>query len=313
MANASYPLYETLRYGDHSLQTISVCIPRPLPQDQRPPGYWIVYIHGGAWRDPKVLASSFQPAEEQLLNPASEIYSQIAGTASIDYRLSAHPKFPQDPDTTSPTEYRNAKHPDHLHDVVRAIALLQQKYHFGGRYLLVGHSCGATLAFQTVMPRLFESGTVKPDFPQPVAIVGVAGIYHLPLLIDTYADPTPYEEFIHGAFGADAAVLRCVSPAFEPADRSLSVGWTTGSLGSVVSSCNDELVDDSQRLEMGFTLDRWCEDEGLRRVCNGSDLKESHDDIWSKGTELAAVIYKSIKHLQDLEQVETPPSVLGNS
>jgi len=61
--------------------------------------------------------------------------------ATINYRLSYF--------HTRPEAYQ-AKHPDHLNDVAGAIAYLQDRYKFGGNYVIIGHSCGATLSLQYV-------------------------------------------------------------------------------------------------------------------------------------------------------------------
>ncbi|EHY53845.1 Kynurenine formamidase [Exophiala dermatitidis] len=181
--------------------------------------YWVVYIHGGYFRDPSVTSASFYPALSQLVyssdhhhlhlphihnpfehqrhhededgqehvtNPFSDprhrygelhdshdsdiedghddedIRPYIAGYASINYRLSPHhQKAPQDPTKTPKYELRDARWPDHIHDVVQAIAHLQQKYGFGENYLLVGHSVGATMAVLSTLSRgkTFTSGT----------------------------------------------------------------------------------------------------------------------------------------------------------
>ena len=94
-----------------------------------------------------VTSTSFKATESIL----REKGLPIAGFASISYRLSAHPNHPQDPINTDPKDFQDAKHPGHIDDVEAALAFLQNTYGFGGRYILVGHSCGATLAFQAVM------------------------------------------------------------------------------------------------------------------------------------------------------------------
>jgi hypothetical protein len=87
----------------------------------------------------------------------------IAGYASIDYRLSAHPAYPQDAGNTPKTSLREARHPDHLDDVCSAIVFLMDKFDFGSNYILVGHSCGASLSFQAVMRVLVNQERVKEE------------------------------------------------------------------------------------------------------------------------------------------------------
>ncbi|KAJ5226957.1 uncharacterized protein N7469_006963 [Penicillium citrinum] len=226
---ATEPGKRTVTYGRyHNLQTISVATLPP-----RPNGFWVIYIHGGAWRDPTITADSFE-VTENILRKSPNL--PIAGYASISYRLSAHPNHPQD-ETTPAEELRSAKHPDHIRDVEAALAFLQNTYAFGDKYILVGHSCGATLAFQAVMGAVaghrevrFNGGvndtgtgaetvsTSPGPLPprltsQPIAIVGVAGIYDLRRLRDEHSGISAYREFMEGAFGGDELLWDTVSPA----------------------------------------------------------------------------------------------------
>jgi hypothetical protein len=123
--------------------------------NQRP--RWVIYIHGGAWRDPNITYESFIPTIKHLVNRTTPM--PIAGFASIDYRLSAHPDFPQDADTP-PEARREARHPDHIEDVCSALIYLICNHDIGFDYLLVGHSVGATLAFQ-VITRVLNTQAAK--------------------------------------------------------------------------------------------------------------------------------------------------------
>jgi hypothetical protein len=174
--------------------------------------------------------------------------------ASLNYRLSAHPSYPQpspqpqpqpplptssDQETgakapTPETKYRNAKHPDHIQDITSGIHLLQQKYGFTENYILVGHSAGATLAFQAVMADLLlipppppqlginsglrgneasrdgvapistsTSTSILAPIVPPKAIIGVSGIYDLRRLYLDYAHIPVYGEILVGAFSED--------------------------------------------------------------------------------------------------------------
>ena len=105
------------------------------PQD----GLWVIFIHGGAWlhvlfyivpnnrRDPRQTSHDGDP----LLN-------YLRGTdlpltlASVNYRLSPA-----------------VRHPSHQEDVIAALTYLKEQYGMK-EYILVGHSAGATLAFQSV-------------------------------------------------------------------------------------------------------------------------------------------------------------------
>jgi acetyl esterase/lipase len=260
-------------------------------------------IHGGAWRDPTQTAIAYLAAAESILRTSptytSTTLPHIAAFASIEYRLSAHPGYPQSPDHTDPTEYRNAKHPDHIRDLQAALALLQRKYGFGSKYILVGHSAGATLAFQSVMGAFRDSAAVV--LPPPAAILGMAGIYDLRLLRDTHRHISAYQEFIEGAFGADEAVWDAASPACVKGPDGVEGGWTSGRLAVLAHSPEDGLVDAAQQQAMQAALSRWKDDTpqgtGQRRVEMFS-LKGDHDDAWVKGEELARAIAHTLAELQ---------------
>ncbi|KAF7118261.1 hypothetical protein CNMCM5793_007677 [Aspergillus hiratsukae] len=224
----------------------------------------------------------------------------IAAFASIEYRLSAHPGYPQSSDHTDPTEYRNAKHPDHIRDAQAALALLQRKYGFGTKYILVGHSAGATLAFQSVMGSFRDSAAVVV-VPPPAAILGMAGIYDLRLLRDTHRNISAYQEFIEGAFGADEAMWNAASPACVKDTDGVDGGWTSGRLAVLAHSPEDGLVDAAQQQAMQAALRRWKDStpqgSGQRRV-EMLSLKGDHDDAWVKGEELARAIAHTLAELR---------------
>ncbi|KAJ5766982.1 uncharacterized protein N7511_004598 [Penicillium nucicola] len=313
----------TVAYGRvHDLQHVSVT------QLTNTNGYWVIYIHGGAWRDPTVTADSFK-ATEDILRKTPGL--PIAGFASISYRLSAHPNHPQDPTRTGTKEYRDATHPDHIRDVEAALAFLQNTYAFGGRYILLGHSCGATLAFQAVMgavaghreqafkgalnntdvhigPVSTSPGPLPPRLTvQPTAIVGVAGIYDLRRLRDRNAGIDAYREFIAGAFGDDELLWDAVSPAQMVGSRGVEGGWRSGRLAVLAQSKEDELVDGSQVEAMEEALRRWENVEAQVPVHELStkdrrvrvlSISGEHDEAWEKGDQLARAVIYAFEELQ---------------
>lgn len=107
-----------------------------------------------------------------------------------------------------------------------AIADLQERYKFGNRYVIVGHSCGATLALQVAMnaavPWNNAGGSTDGNAgeererigcPLPVGIVGVEGIYDIDLLLHDYSNVPAYREFIESAFGDFRNTWLSASPA----------------------------------------------------------------------------------------------------
>ncbi|KAJ6006329.1 hypothetical protein N7451_004273 [Penicillium sp. IBT 35674x] len=331
-----YPATRTVTYGrSHALQTITVT---PLNTNQD--GYWVIYIHGGAWRDPTVTSSAFDNAATILRNSPDLL---ISGIASISYRLSAHPNHPQDPATTPSDEYRNAKHPDHIRDVEAALAFLQNTYAFGPRYILVGHSCGATLAFQAVMGAVanhreqsfnggadddgldaervsMSPGPLPPKLSaHPMAIVGVAGIYDLRRLQDTHRDIGAYREFIEGAFGNDVMLWDGVSPAQMVGSRGVEGGWKTGRLVVLAHSKDDELVDEGQVEEMREALRGWeagkaqipvRELSSRDRRVEVLSIEGAHDEAWINGEGLARAVKFAFVELQKMG-LAPEPEILG--
>ncbi|OJJ49645.1 hypothetical protein ASPZODRAFT_88977 [Penicilliopsis zonata CBS 506.65] len=290
--------------NDHVLQKVSVTVLSDDPQ----PGYWVIFIHGGAWRDPSKTFADLAAAETLLCTAepyTSTVLPHIAAFASIEYRLSAHPEHPQDPVATPPSQFRNARHPDHLADVESALALLQGRYGFGERYVLVGHSCGATLAFQTVMRHLggYDDHFRHRNLAQPSAILGVAGIYECRLLRDHFSGISAYQDLFEGAFGPDETLWDAVSPAKVGSGfDGIQGGWTAGKLAVLAYSAEDELVDTSQAEAMEEALRLWtssASQEETRRTVM-LPVKGRHDEIWEKGEELARAIAFTLTELQKM-------------
>ncbi|KAK0747457.1 Alpha/Beta hydrolase protein [Apiosordaria backusii] len=289
-----------------SLQTLDVWLPAsatvaPDGTVQEPPdavslpsqsGHWVVYIHGGAWRDPLIDASSFSPTAINLLQAAASSYAKgsvpIAGVASLNYRLSPHPNHPVDGRDPN----REAKHPDHISDILTGLAFLQRLGGATGSWLLSGHSCGATLAFQAVMaPSRWGLDTT---IVKPTVVVGLNGLYDLAGFITM---PPPdyaglgdaYEEFTRGAFGDDEKVWQDACPA--TADDWTSE-WQEGKQVVLAQSRDDSLVPYGQLEKMGAYLSK-SSSLHIREMEAGGD----HDDIWKKGDRLAEILYDVVSGL----------------
>ncbi|KAL4766136.1 arylformamidase [Aspergillus foveolatus] len=300
---------ETFPYGDHDLQTVTVAKPYPAraplhaENTDNESGYWVILIHGGAWRDPTQTSTSYLAPTLSILS-SSESKSpnsqsqHIRGLASISYRLSPHPSHPQDASTTMESHLRNAKHPEHINDTQLALSFLQRKYRFGKRYILVGHSCGATLAFQAVMASLSAQGREDPvnGYIAPLAILGMAGIYNLRLLRDSHRDISAYQEFIEGAFGKDEKVWDAASPGVVRGVDGVE-GWKEGRLVVLAHSKEDELCDMEQSERMREFLEVW-KGNDQKRLVQFLDIKGRHDEAWEKGEELARGILFTIENLQ---------------
>ncbi|KAE8325091.1 Alpha/Beta hydrolase protein [Aspergillus sergii] len=296
---------ETFNYGeDHALQTVTVTTLSETLDKK----FWIILIHGGAWRDPNIDAINFsKPVISKLTTSPeyAEVLPYITAFASISYRLSPHPEHPQDQSSTNPREYRGSKHPDHINDVQAAIAFLQRKYGFEERYILVGHSCGAMLAYQSVMGR-FKAGISHG----PVAVAGLAGIYDLKKFRDTHKEIPAYQEIVEGAFGDDEAAWDAVSPAVVKGADGIEGGWTHGSFAILAHSSDDSLVDDTQDEAMDAALiDGWwkLQSEDKLRCVTRMPLEGEHDECWEQGDGLAEVIGYAIEKQLEITYEEEEP------
>lgn len=140
----------------------------------------LVFIHGGAWIDENNTADDFKELSDQMLESSKKKLNYVL--ASIDYRLS-----PQ------------VRHPVHLHDTVESLYKLIQELNLDSLQL-VGHSVGATLAWQVAV-------SDEASFPAPeklllvksrlAGVFLVDGIYSLTELLDEYPS---YDYFVSQAF-----------------------------------------------------------------------------------------------------------------
>ena len=294
-----------------SLHTLDIHMPKPpssptatLSHDK----IWIVYapmpyrfappppnpprrfIHGGAWRDPLITSRALLPALPHL-SPST--FSPIAGLASLNYRLAPYPSHPTHPSAATDPD-RNAMHPAPIHDVRVALAWLQARYGFGSRYALVGHSCGATLAFQAVMGDW--SADAKPV--RPMAIVGLEGIYDIPKLVADHAREPVYCEFVEGAFGPDERTWTEASPM----SGKLAETWPDGKIVLLYHSRTDELVELAQTEKMLECLRH----QGVARGrIESMESEERHDEVWQKGFGLAKAIARLIELTEQIDKAES--------
>jgi kynurenine formamidase len=212
----------------------------------------------------------------------------IAGIASLSYRLSPYPSHQTDPSNPSDAS-RNVKHPEHLNDVLAGIKYLQDRYHFGSQYAIIGHSCGATMAFEAVQRILSDSAGSKLATPQ--AIVGIAGLYDLIRLRDSDEYPPLYQTLISNAFGDDEKVWKEASPA----DVDFDIESWNARLVILVTCKEDEYVPLEQLELMNTKLENisWNERPQVKDlVVNGR-----HDDCSALGFGLADCVEKVVELL----------------
>ncbi|PKS05245.1 hypothetical protein jhhlp_008616 [Lomentospora prolificans] len=277
---------------EHELQRVATWeFPASMPD---PSARWIIFIHGGAWRDPSNTYRDFVPTIEAILSSQSVPQSSIRGFASIDYRLSTHPSHPQDPATPA-DRLRCAKHPDHIRDVCLALRYLQAKYNVRDKYILIGHSVGATLAFQLLMGGQATGHgsselTGTDSLPLPAAIVGVAGIYEFYDFAHRHGGP--YITMVEGALGADHSKWNAAAPL-----KASYVDRWPGDRRTLLSySVEDSLVDgDPETTAMADRL----RSDGIHTDI--TLIQGEHDFAWQDGKQIAALVAQIHGNLEDSE------------
>ena len=203
------------------------------------------------------------------------------GYASINYRISPYPNHPTQPSKADDPS-RNAEHPDHINDVTRALIFLNEKYKINNRYVLIGHSCGATLAYQ-VPVELNHFAMV----PQPACIIGSEGIYDLPSLVKHHDHIPFYRQFVVAAFGIGGKEWVEASP-YTAKKQAI---WMNTRTNIISHSEEDDLVDKAQAMKMIERLQETLEWHGQSRYV---PVSGSHNETWEKGTEMARVILEGL-------------------
>jgi len=280
----------------NALQTVELWLP-PIPNPNR---IWVIYIHGGAWRDPLVLSDSFSATISHLVT--EQDCSKITGIASINYSLSPYPHHPTHPspptDPSKPVDpSRNAKHPDHIIDVLTALRYLQNLYHFGTNYVLLGHSCGATLAFQVAMDHSrWGKEAVAIKAQKPEVVVGLNGLYDMPALIhepgEKHKALVPvYTAFTKMAFGDDEKDWYTISPVSVV---NWATEWTQANQVILAQSLDDSLVPYSQTEKMLSSLNASKPNTLKLRVV---PARGDHNGLWQDGKRLAEIVVEAVNWL----------------
>ncbi|WP_432837819.1 hypothetical protein [Dactylosporangium sp. CA-092794] len=264
---------------------------------------YLVHIHGGAWRDPRLTSASIEPAVAHAYSgtelPGTQPHP-VSAIASLNYTVSQfdypappfmpYPPIPYDAIKDNHTDLsREAVHPQHISDVLHGLALLGSLGLASGSYVLSGHSCGACMAFQAVLasPGYYGLGYL-PEPPGPAALLGLNGLYDLPALAT--ADGLgashahlrdDYEQFLSRAFGANQGAWPEASPAgFDPAGiaRRIREG-NAPRLVVLGQSTEDQLVPMNQQDRMAASLAKVT---GIR-IAQVHRLTGKHAAPWEQG------------------------------
>lgn len=303
---------------NNRFQTLSLYLPRTaethslgglpvtsLPRLGSPSGRarYHVHIHGGAWRDPMLTAASIEPAVAHAFVDFGES-SPISAVASLNYTLThfpTHPAYPYDAAKDRPSDpSREAVHPQHISDVLHGLSLLRSMGLIDQSYILTGHSCGATIAFQAALEAPSYHGLDDAlEMPTPAALIGLNGLYDLPSLVHDLGPThdilsTDYKIMLSNAFGPDESKWPGYSPArFDPdriAER-LSSGRAP-QLAVIDQSEDDQLVPTNQLDRLATNLRKV---NGLQ-VTVGNNCTGKHAAPWQQGF----MIWDSVRNAKRL-------------
>jgi kynurenine formamidase len=163
---------------------------------------------------------------------------------------------------------------------------LEKEYGIAGRYILAGHSAGATMAFQ-----LHNSYLMDATLPIPVCVIGIAGIYHFKDFVEAHKEISAYKELMENAF-PDHSVWDDASPPIT--QRGLAL-WEQAKVIVISHSDDDGLVEKGQASTM------------IKRAHSIAQAKErvhqlgitgTHDEVWINGEILGGLILRSMDLLQ---------------
>ncbi|KAF2257760.1 alpha/beta-hydrolase [Lojkania enalia] len=303
-------------------QTLDIWLPRPFSESSPQKHVWIIYIHGGAWRDPAQTSACISPTLRHL--PPTLIRSRIAGIASINYRLSSYPSHPSDPSAPDDGD-RNVRHPTHIRDVAAALDFLRREYGLAGQrrsgniwqasgtrdgnagfeWIGAGHSCGATLLCQLVSGIGLPLSEHTITFARPKALVLLEGIFNIPMLLRNHAPEKCgdyiariYRDIVVGAFGEEGWV-----DASPVSGSYTGIEWPEGNLVLLCHSPDDRLVEGEQASGMltqfeacGWESDGSGDVKGARLV-QMRRLEGGHDWIWEDGRQIAKVIEEVVERI----------------
>lgn len=200
-----------INYGEDPLQTIKFF---HFDKNNK---HTLIFIHGGAWRDPNHTYDDFK----ELINQLPTDNTNYIG---LNYRLSPE-----------------VKHPSHLVDVVHAISFLE-KEHGIHNALLVGHSVGATLILQLLMYQtlLGQSLDINPPTIKLDSLFFIDGIYDIADLVDEYPD---YILFVNEAFASEDDYVEAVPLAGKFRRTPFELEFKKA---HILQSLEDELLSERQ-------------------------------------------------------------------
>lgn len=172
---------EVYSYGSSDLQKLAV-YKHNVNDLSSLPSRWLIFIHGGAWRDKNNTYEDGNFLISSLLNT----FPNKMSAASINYRLTSDKPIA-------------ATYPDFVNDLISSLNFLDHKFSID-EFVLVGHSAGAFNALACLAPEKKILESYNNVLSKCKTVIGIAGIYSLPLLLD---EDSSYSGFVEEAFGTD--------------------------------------------------------------------------------------------------------------
>lgn len=194
--------YKVISYGtDTELQRLGIYTHKTVSQLSKLPKKWLIFIHGGAWRDP----NNDHHDGDYIISSILKTHPNEYCGASIDYPLS-----------------NKSKHPAFALNSLQALKTLSQQYEVQ-EYILVGHSAGAHIALQTFMFGRYQADLFELT-QKCHKVFGVEGIYILDLLT---TENEGYRGFTEEAFGENTAGSWDNASPFSVDPKNQLYHWST--------------------------------------------------------------------------------------
>jgi kynurenine formamidase len=178
-------------------------------------------------------------------------------------------------------------YPGHLIDVAQGLLYLEEHYQIGNRYILVGHSAGATMAFE-----LHDWYMPRRNLPIPAVVLGIAGIYNFEAFVEEHSEIPAYREFMENAF-PEKRLWERASPYQNRLPN--SAAWEQAEAIIVSHSDQDELVEKAQS---SYMLGRARMSPHCKEHVHFLEASGAHDEIWASGYILAGLISKAVQILR---------------
>lgn len=150
----------------------------------------------------------------------------------------------------------------------------------------MGHSAGATMAFEMNNKKVGSTGV-----PDPIGVLGIAGIYHFEAFLENHSQSPVYREFMENAFPnreswEKAAPYTNREPGFAV--------WENAKAVIIAHSEDDELIEKEQA---SFMLERAHLTPRTKDKVHFLQANGLHDEVWESGHILADLITRSLQIL----------------